>query len=54
MVLLARRLDLRENVAVLAVLGLSLPALVLVLVLSVRRRIEKAKLLRLERAIDRT
>lgn len=54
LVLLDRRLALRENVAILAVLGLSLPALVLVLVLSVRRRIEKAKLLRLERAIDRS
>lgn len=54
LVLLDRRLALRENVAILAVLGLSLPAVGLALVLSVRRRIERAKLLRLERAIDKS
>ena len=50
---LDRRLLLRENAAIVAVLGLGAPAILLALALWFRRRVQAARLARLESVIDR-
>ncbi|MEQ9498626.1 MAG: hypothetical protein RIT81_17245 [Deltaproteobacteria bacterium] len=51
--LVDRRLMLSENISVVIVLGLLIPAAILALVLWVRKRLESARMRRLERQIDR-